>query len=200
MPINRKCDQCGTEYSAQARYLNRGQGLFCSKECAAENNSIRRIERNKLARINNVVCAICNTEFYVTPTRLKNSKSKLYFCSKAHKDSAQKIGGIAQILPSHYGKGEGKHDYRKRALEFYSNQCQNCSWNKFPDLLEVNHRDINRDNNKIENLEVLCPTCHRLFHWITSTGGWNNKLSSKPYSLDEANQFYYRDLSEYFIK
>ena len=35
MEINRKCDNCGKEYEADTRNLNRGWGLCCSKSWAA---------------------------------------------------------------------------------------------------------------------------------------------------------------------
>ena len=34
--IKRDCDNCGNEYKADTRNLNRGWGLCCSKSCAAE--------------------------------------------------------------------------------------------------------------------------------------------------------------------
>lgn len=33
--IKRHCDNCGKEYEADTRNLNRGWGLTCSKSCAA---------------------------------------------------------------------------------------------------------------------------------------------------------------------
>jgi hypothetical protein len=44
------------------------------------------------------------------------------------------------------------------------NQCNRCSYNKEPRILGVHHKDRNRDNNNISNLEVLCPNCHSLEH------------------------------------
>lgn len=34
--MKRKCDNCGKEYEADNRNLNRGWGLCCSKSCAAK--------------------------------------------------------------------------------------------------------------------------------------------------------------------
>jgi len=30
---------------------------------------------------------------------------------------------------------------------------------------EIHHRDRNRENNKMDNLVLLCPNCHSLMHW-----------------------------------
>ncbi len=39
------------------------------------------------------------------------------------------------------------------------NQCQNCG-KVFPHNLNRHHKDEDRSNNKIENIEVLCVKCH----------------------------------------
>lgn len=42
-------------------------------------------------------------------------------------------------------------------------QCEECGikkWNKKPISLELNHKDGNNGNHKLENLELLCPNCH----------------------------------------
>jgi len=30
---------------------------------------------------------------------------------------------------------------------------------------EIHHRDRNRENNRLDNLLVLCPNCHSQMHW-----------------------------------
>lgn len=44
------------------------------------------------------------------------------------------------------------------------NQCNRCSYNETPKILGVHHKDHDRTNNLLENLEVLCPNCHSLEH------------------------------------
>jgi len=104
-------------------------------------------------------------------SKQKNSRHGIYFCSREHKDLGQRLEhGMTILHPSHYGTSTGKYDYRIRALAFYGTACMNCKDNRFPEIQDINHRDVNRKNNNIENPEVLCPTCHRLFHWLTGTG------------------------------
>lgn len=42
-------------------------------------------------------------------------------------------------------------------------KCESCGlthWYGEPILLEIHHKDGDRYNNELENLEVLCPNCH----------------------------------------
>lgn len=42
--------------------------------------------------------------------------------------------------------------------------CERCSYNENIQILGVHHKDRNRKNNDLSNLEVLCPNCHSLEH------------------------------------
>ena len=44
------------------------------------------------------------------------------------------------------------------------NHCNRCGYNIEPRILGVHHKDRNRNNNDMSNLEVLCPNCHSLEH------------------------------------
>jgi Zn finger protein HypA/HybF involved in hydrogenase expression len=56
---------------------------------------------------------------------------------------------------------------RRYLKEKYGEKCSLCGWDKIHLTtkkvpLEVNHIDGNADNNKEENLQLLCPNCHSL--------------------------------------
>lgn len=40
--------------------------------------------------------------------------------------------------------------------------CLNTMWNGQPIPLEVHHKDGNKTNNSLNNLQLLCPNCHAL--------------------------------------
>lgn len=56
---------------------------------------------------------------------------------------------------------------RHRLLEegIKPHQCEKCGlteWLGNPIPLELHHKDGNRDNNVLENYQLLCPNCHAL--------------------------------------
>ena len=54
-------------------------------------------------------------------------------------------------------------DYRKLALAHYRERlyCAYCGFG-IVEVLEVAHLDGHRHHNQIENLALLCPTCHKM--------------------------------------
>jgi len=40
-------------------------------------------------------------------------------------------------------------------------KCAVCGWAEDERILEVHHKDEDRSNNALDNLIILCPTCHR---------------------------------------
>ena len=55
----------------------------------------------------------------------------------------------------------GRINYRKIAFEHYPPICAFCGFG-IPEVLEVAHVDGDRANNGVENLVILCPTCHKM--------------------------------------
>ena len=57
--------------------------------------------------------------------------------------------------------------------EYKCECCGNSEWMGKPIPLEVHHKDGNRDNNTLENFELLCPNCHA---FTDSYRGKNSKI------------------------
>ena len=55
----------------------------------------------------------------------------------------------------------GLPNYRKLAFEKYAPICVYCGFG-IKEVLEVAHLDCKPENCTIENLAILCPTCHRM--------------------------------------
>lgn len=63
-----------------------------------------------------------------------------------------------------FGKGPGHPVYKDGIgifRRFKKDKCERCSSTKF---LCVHHKDQNRHNNVLSNLETLCKRCHQLEH------------------------------------
>jgi len=137
-----KCLCCGLE-AAVRKFSNR-ETSYCSKSCSD-------LGRKKGVK---VTCAFCNLEFSKKPSSLASSKSGLFFCTRNCKDLGQKLSSnLEDIWPNHYGADS---DYRSKVD---LSQCAVCScrseWK-----LTVHHIDGDRSNNVLDNLEVVCASCH----------------------------------------
>jgi hypothetical protein len=172
--IKIKCEECGNLFERSNSEINRSKrkGLrsFCSGKCFGINHS-KELKLKSPAP--NVLCAWCGKQFYKNKSKLKLSKSGLYFCCRQHKDLAQRMDGLKELHLPHYGNGQFS-DYRKLAKEKYGDTCCRCGFNKFPQILQVHHKDRNRTNNNISNLELLCPNCHQEDHFRNKDGLYNN--------------------------
>lgn len=161
--IRRECLKCKSVFDAQLKEIKRGFGKFCNRKCAQQ---FLQAERSlKIKSKHNVNCAWCNKSFYKKISELNKSKSKLYFCCRGHKDLAQRIGGIEEIQPSHYG--DNNYDYRIIVFRNFNKPkiCERCGFDKNEAAIVVHHKDRDRTNNSIDNLEVLCCNCHAIEHF-----------------------------------
>jgi len=80
------------------------------------------------------------------------------------------------MRPAHYG--DIGVTYRRLKLQKVEElKCEECGYNKHPEILQVHHIDRDRTNNTIDNLKLLCPTCHEEDHFLNNDGRWNNKRS-----------------------
>jgi len=146
----KKCEVCPkTFWVPKHRWEGR---KTCSVACDGKRQSRRVV----------VECRECGEKVEKKASRLKQSKSGVYFCSRACKDLAQRIGGVAAIQPPHYSSGGTANACRRRAFRLFEKKCMRCGYDEDRRMLDVHHRDGNRENNATENLEVLCVWCHAL--------------------------------------
>lgn len=154
--------KCQNTFQVEQKEINRGFGKFCSRTCSA---------RNRVAKLPplelNVKCAYCQKLFHMSPSKQDVSKSGLFFCCREHKDAAQRLGGIQEIMPAHYGtaRPDDSGHYRRLIFAIKPKECERCGYNSHNAPIIVHHRDRNRMNDAIENLEVLCCNCHAIEHW-----------------------------------
>jgi 5-methylcytosine-specific restriction endonuclease McrA len=124
-------------------------------------------------------CLQCNKEFFTFPSQVKRGGGK--FCSigcgttyrNIHNNPTKDPEVRKKISENHAPvpwlnadplrnyKGVNVQTYRKKAIRYYGKMCMRCN---STENIHVHHKDRNRKNNELENLEVLCKTCHDLEH------------------------------------
>lgn len=143
-----RCDHCEIEFLKRATNIPITKHNFCSRKCYGLSQH-DRIEKE---------CTYCHAKIWVIPTRVEKSKSGLFYCSRSCKANVQCLSsGISAAWPPHYGTTTS---YRQIALNAYPHECEVCKYNEYIALLQVHHIDSDRSNSKLDNLIVLCPTCH----------------------------------------
>jgi 5-methylcytosine-specific restriction endonuclease McrA len=168
----KECGFCKKTFLASQKECKRNGGKFCSKDCvwAAKRGVLKK------DRIPNSVCAFCNVSFF--KDRVGSGKTGKVFCCRDHKDSAQKK--TAAEKKQARSKPSAMSSYRALAFGSLEHKCASCGYCAFPDILQVHHKDMNHQNNALDNLAILCPRCHYLEHFISKTGSyWNLKDSSE---------------------
>lgn len=63
-------------------------------------------------------------------------------------------------------KNGGAKFYRELAFKLFEHKCSQCGYSTFKQILEVDHKDGNKLNNEPNNLDILCPNCHRVKTYI----------------------------------
>jgi ribosomal protein L37E len=159
-----ECLRCGwpflaPKYTGKKHSENR---KYCSIQCRKLSNP---------SKIHELNCAFCGLIFTRSQSNLSKSKSGLYFCSRSCKDKAQRLeSGNPQIHPPHYGTGTSGWGYREVARKHHPLKCNRCGYDELPGILRVHHKDRDRTNSDPKNLEILCPNCHEIDHYLTGDG------------------------------
>lgn len=147
-PITLHCYDCDYEWSTQAQNVLYHPNTVKYHQCpSCGGNSVKR---------DMYECANCGKEIYRRPSEVAKNISGKFYCSR-------ECGNIAKNqFREESGEWLNSHSsYRKRAFQAYPHKCLVCGWNEDERILEVHHIDENREHNEIENLCILCPTCHR---------------------------------------
>lgn len=98
------------------------------------------------------ICPNCEKSFTVRNTR---SNKNQITCSTGCYNSFFRSG---KDSPNYI---HGASTYRNKAIKYYGHKCVRCG---FEEVVEVHHKDRDRTNNNLSNLEVLCPNCHVIAH------------------------------------
>jgi hypothetical protein len=141
----------------------------------------------------NTKCAICGKEIYRRPVQIKETGGKVY-CGQACFGISCRIGkpciicnklilsGLHRITCSRkcsninregtkykLGRPNDKFEnvglIKERLFSTRGQKCERCGYSK-AEILQVHHKDRNRKNNELVNLELICPNCHFEDHYF----------------------------------
>lgn len=161
---------CGKKFYLPAHKYNKQ--TFCSNNCSS------LVNRKKIQ----VLCAYnkCNCSFYINISRYKNSKTKQFCCCKQHKDLAQRLDGNPKLHLPKYSTLQDSKKYRTKTFYTVEKKCSRCGYDQDEKMLDVHHKDGDRSNNQLENLEVLCLWCHALETRKVEPHEWNGIIIEQP--------------------
>ena len=153
---NTNCSVCGRSIYRRPFQLKQSNGkAYCGQNCYG------------ISCRNEKPCVICGNPIMSSLNKKTCSRS----CSNTYR------AGIKYKI----GRPKDKVDYYrglKLRLLQRTKICERCGYNKI-EILQIHHKDRDRRNNSLENLELICPNCHFEEHhlknnWIT------DKLGSLP--------------------
>ena len=145
-PISLHCNDCGYSWQTIANYVV-CKGTHKCPNCGLYS----KIKKQK----NIFYCVNCGKQLYRSNSKIQKNKSGYFYCSK-------KCGNeYKNKIREENGEWLNSSNYRKKAFLVKEHKCCVCGWNEDERILEVHHIDEDRENNDINNLCILCPTCHR---------------------------------------
>lgn len=141
----------------------------------------------------NTVCVICKKGIYKRPVQIKLNAGQV-FCSAAcygvscrkevpcvicgkpilassHKKTCSRRcanihrTGIKYKIGSPKDKVKSQQALKLRLLKERGRNCERCNYNKY-EILQIHHKNRDRKNNDLANLELICPNCHYEEHFL----------------------------------
>ncbi|MDO8492365.1 MAG: HNH endonuclease [bacterium] len=141
---NVNCLVCGKSvYRRPAQLKANGGRAFCGITCYS------------LACRKEKPCTICG--------KLLRAGLNKKTCSRAC-SNIQRTGIKYKIL-SPNDKVKNYKSLKIRLLECKGRSCERCGYSKY-EILQVHHKNRDRNNNDFKNLELICPNCHYEEHFL----------------------------------
>lgn len=141
----------------------------------------------------NTECLICKKKIYKRPQEILNNKNRVFcsmscygiscrkekpciICGKAilsgenkktcsRSCSNKNRTGIRYKINSPRDKAKDIRTLKIKLLKNKGKICERCGYDIY-EILEIHHKDKNRKNNELSNLELLCPNCHTKEHYL----------------------------------
>lgn len=150
---NSRCEYCNKEHDHSY-----GSGRFCSKRCARGFSS-----KASRQEINSKISQALKGRHNLRKDPWKNGRLR-------------RLQILDNKIKTAQWNDLGESQKRKRVLNDQENKCNMCHlslWQECLLTLEYHHKDGNKNNNKRENVEFLCPNCHSLTkYWRKPNNEW----------------------------
>ncbi len=141
---NTNCLICNKPIYKRPCEIQRNKGrVFCSITCYGI--SLRK----------EIPCVICGKLMLTGLNKKTCSRS----CANKHR------AGIKYKLNRPRDKVVSQRLLKLRLLKIRGKSCERCNYNKY-EILQVHHKDGNKNNNDLNNLELICPNCHFEMHYL----------------------------------
>jgi 5-methylcytosine-specific restriction endonuclease McrA len=146
--MKKNCPKCEVEHEKD--------GLFCSRKCANSRNFSEETRKKKSDSAKKYAAANKDKLKRSAAARWKDTDKQLAF-REAMKQKSKRY-----IFDTPFNQ-LGPDSIRKKIIFEQEGKCNNCKiyeWLGKSIVLEIDHKDGNKQNNIRENLEGLCPNCH----------------------------------------
>lgn len=143
-PVEKTCLVCGTTFYVPI--IRGNEAKYCSRKCYGAAMS-------KKGTVT-LICKECGKEFFTSPSHSKKKRYCSRECTwKAKERDTTRYSASARRKIKHLGLLE---------------RCPQCGYDKYPKILEVHHIDRNPSNNTWDNLAIVCPNCHKAYHYMNA--------------------------------
>lgn len=152
---NTKCAVCAKPiYKRPQQILVNNGRVFCGQACYG--SSCRR----------EVPCLVCKKPILAGLHKKTCSRA----CANTHRSCIKYNGRSLQ------DKVKSQQALKKRLLKERGTICERCGYDKL-EILHVHHKNRDRNNNDLSNLELICPNCHYEEHYLEKS--WLKDFSTK---------------------
>lgn len=143
--VQTTCKCCKNKYIVFKSFFSKSK--FCSRKC----KDTFKKQKRKIFK-----CLYCKKEFFE-----KFSSANKFCNSKCCGLYRKELNTTEKVL---LGKSNNNKKIREYLLKTRGQNCEVClcpsAHNGKPLVLQVHHKDGNSDNNKLKNIQLLCPNCH----------------------------------------
>lgn len=141
---NTECLKCKKLIYRRPSEIRENKGhVFCSPKCYGE------FCRKEIA------CVLCGNLILAGLNKKTCSRS----CANKNRI------GIQYKFNQPKNKVVTLRQIKVRLLETRGQKCERCNYSK-SEVLQIHHKNRDRSNNTLENLELICPNCHCEEHYL----------------------------------